>query len=108
MTKVMIDPGVCGLVTSVEAQADEEMEEVKVTVKSGCESIRNMMAELGDTFDPFEVCLQKPGCGPFFEYAKVHFPVHAGCAVLGGIIKCMEAECGLALKKDVSIRFLAD
>ena len=46
MTKVTIHPGVCGLVTSVEAHSDDQME-VAVTVKSGCESIRKMMEELG-------------------------------------------------------------
>lgn len=106
MTKVMVNPGICGFVTSIEAQADEDKEEVKVIVKSGCKSIRDMMAELGDTFDPYEICLQKPGAGPFFSYAQQHFPVHAGCAVFSGLIKCIEAECGLALKKDASIQFI--
>ena len=104
MTEVLIDPGVCGLITSVEAHSDDQMT-VEVTVKSGCDSIRAMMDELGSTFDAYEICLKKPGDGVFFDYAKEHFPVHAACPVLSGIIKCMEAECRLALKKDVSIKF---
>lgn len=47
-----------------------------------------------------------PGEGPFFDYAQKHFPVHAACPVLIGIIKCIEAECKLALPQDVSIKFL--
>lgn len=104
MTKVLIDPGVCGFITSVEAHSDDQMT-VEVTVKSGCDSIRAMMDELGSTFDAYEICLKKPGDGAFFDYAKEHFPVHAACPVLSGIIKCMEVECRLALKKDVSIKF---
>ena len=104
MTKVMINPGICGFVTSVTAESEDQME-VQVQVKSGCKSIRQMFTDLGNTFDAYEVCLRKPGEGPFYEYAQEHFPVHASYPVFSGIIKCMEVECRLALKKDVTIEF---
>lgn len=105
MTKVLIEPGICKLNTTVHAEMNED-EEVVVTVHSGCEPIKKMMEELGDTFDPMEVCLVKPGEGPFYEYAKQHFPVHVACPAINGILKAMEAEAGLALKHDASIRFI--
>ena len=104
MTKVTINPGVCGLITTVEAHSDDQME-VKVTVKSGCEAVRKMMEELGDTFDSFACCLGKPGTSVFYDYAREHFPGHASCPTLAGILKCMEVECGLALPKEASITF---
>ncbi|MGI6012000.1 MAG: DUF6951 family protein [Ruminococcus sp.] len=104
MTKVKINPGICGFITSAQASSDDEMT-VKLNVKSGCPSVKKMMEELGDTFDAFEVCLQKPGEGPFYEYAKENFPVHVSCPILPGIIKCVEVECNLALKGDASITF---
>ena len=104
MTKVSINPGVCGLITTVEAHSDDQME-VKVTVKSGCEAVRKMMEELGDTFDAFACCLGKPGTSVFYDYAREHFPGHASCPTLAGILKCMEVECGLALPKEASITF---
>ena len=104
MTKVSINPGVCGLITTVEAHCDDQME-VKVTVKSGCEAVRKMMEELGDTFDAFACCLGKPGTSVFYDYAREHFPGHASCPTLAGILKCMEVECGLALPKEASITF---
>lgn len=104
MTKVTINPGVCGLITTVEAHSDDQME-VKVTVKSGCEAVRKMMEELGDTFDAFSCCLGKPGTSVFYDYAREHFPGHASCPTLAGILKCMEVECGLALPKEASITF---
>ena len=64
-----------------------------------------MIDALGLTFDAFEVCLQKPGVGPFFDYALEHFPVHASCPALPGIIKAMEVEAKLALPRDASIHF---
>lgn len=104
MTKVTINPGVCGLITVVESEALED-DEVKVVVKSGCASVTKMMAELGDTFDSFEECLVKPGEGSFYEYASKNFPGHTSCPILAGIIKCMEVECRLALPKDATIVF---
>ena len=104
MTKLTVNPGPCGFLTGVSAEMNED-EEVVVKVASGCAAVQQMMASLGDTFDPYEVCLVKPGKGPLFAYAAEKFPVHAGCPVLCGITKCIEAEAGLALKHDVSIKF---
>lgn len=104
MTKVTIDPGICNLLTTVEAESEDQME-VKVRVKSGCQSINQMFKDLGDTFDAYEICLSKPGSNAFYEYAAGHLPGHASCPVIAGIIKCMEVECRLALPKTVSITF---
>ena len=107
MTKVKIEPGICGFTTTVRATADEDDEnELTVHVASGCPSIKAMMEALGEEFDAYEVCLRKPGEGPFFEYAQKHFPVHVSCPVINGIIKCMEVETHLALKRDASIVFV--
>lgn len=106
MTKVRIEPGICGFTTIVKAVSDPEDEtDLTVRVASGCPSIKGMMEELGESFDAYEVCLQKPGVGPFYDYAKAHFPVHVSCPVINGILKCMEVEARLALKKDASIVF---
>ena len=104
MTKVKIDPGICGLLTTVEAESDDQME-VRVKVKSGCASINKMFQELGETFDAYDICLAKPRANAFYEYAAQNLPGHAGCPVLAGIIKCMEVECRLALPKESRITF---
>ena len=105
MTKVTINPGVCGFTTSVEAQADEDLLEVTLTVRSGCAPIMQMMADLDNTFDAMSLCLSKPGENALYQYAREHFPVHAACPVLSGILKCAEVECELALPRDSSITF---
>ena len=107
MTRVKIEPGICGFTTMVTADTNDD-EEVVLRVGSGCASIQQMMTELGNTFDPIEVCLAKPGTGIFYEFAQANFPVHAACPVINGILKCIEAEAMLALKKDASITFLED
>lgn len=107
MTKVMIDPGICNLLTSVEAISEDGME-VTLKVKSGCVSINEMFKQLGNTFDAYELCLDKPGNGPLYDYAREHLPGHCGCPAIAGIIKAVEVECHLALPKDAKITFIQD
>ena len=105
MTRVKIEPGICGLNTKVEAVDDEEGG-VIIKIYSACKSIQDMAKALGEEFDPYEICMNKPGKGPFYEYARNGSPIHAACPTISGIIKCVEAECGLALKKNASIEFI--
>lgn len=104
MTKVTVNPGICGLITKVEASSENQMD-VTLNVTSACEAVSKMMAELGNTFNAFEICLAKPGASPFYVYAAKNFPGHASCPTIAGIIKCAEVECKLALPKTAEIRF---
>lgn len=107
MTKVKIEPGICGFTTLVTAENQGD-DEILLHVETGCPNVTKMMEALGNTFDAFETCLAKPGAGPFYEYAAQHFPGHGACPVIAGICKSIEAEDGLALKKDASISFVAE
>ena len=104
MTKVTVNPGICGLITRVEASSEDQMT-VTLKVTSDCEAVRNMMTALGDTFNAFEICLAKPGVNPLYQYASKNFPGHASCPAVAGITKCTEVECKLALPKNAEIRF---
>lgn len=104
MTKVKIDPGACGFVTSAEAISEDGLN-VAIAVRSGCEAVTKMFDELGGSFDSYEICLAKPGGGPLYEYASAKFPGHCCCPVISGVIKAAEVECKLAVKKDVAITF---
>ncbi|MBC5737034.1 MULTISPECIES: DUF6951 family protein [Oscillospiraceae] len=105
MKKLLVNPGICGFKTLVEASADKETGDVTVKVASGCPAVQKMMDEVGDTFDSYALCLTPPGAGPLYEYAAAHFPAHAACPVISGIIKCAEAESVLALPAEVSFTF---
>ena len=104
MTKVMIDPGVCGFVTQVTAEMTGK-KEVKLQIRSGCESVRAITEKLGDTFPAWDLVLKHPGEGPLYDFAKENFPPHAACPVISGITKCVEVECKMALPKNATISF---
>lgn len=104
MTKLRINPGICGLITYVEANSDDGMD-VTLTIKSDCSAVSKMFEILGTTFDSFQICLVKPGSGPFYTYTSVNFPGHCACPTIAGIIKAIEVECKLALPKNAEIIF---
>lgn len=66
MTKVTVNPGICGLITKIEACASEDKSEVTLKVDSSCIAVTKMMAEVGATFDAYELCLTKPGKGALY------------------------------------------
>jgi len=105
MTKVRINPGVCGFVAEVTAVSEDDGENVKITVSSECQSVKKLLSVTGNSFDPYELCLKKPGGNALYKCAAELFPAHAACPVIAGIIKCAEAECRLALPRDASITF---
>lgn len=73
MTKVRIEPGICGFTAIAEAEAAEDFM-VHLRVASGCAAVQEMMKALGSTFSAFDVCLTRPGTGPFYAYARGAFP----------------------------------
>lgn len=107
MTSVTINAGICGLVTVATVTAIDDMQST-IQVKSACPSITKMINDLGTEYDPYEICLGKPGTGPFYEYAEENFPSHCGCIAIAGIIKAVEVENKLALPADASINFMKD
>lgn len=104
MKTVQINPGVCGFSTEVKAMT-EDGQMVRLEITSGCAHIQKLAALLGGEVDGYTVCFARFGAGPVFE-AAAQACRHAACPVPTGIIKCIEAECGLALPRDAEIKFL--
>jgi hypothetical protein len=103
MTKVTVNPGVCGFITNIEINKAEKRK-VSVKIDSGCEHI----AELGKSLkevDMRELMKPRAECA-VHQQASVN-QLHSACPVPEGIIKAIEAELGLALPRDASIHFEA-
>lgn len=104
MKTVQINPGVCGFTTEVKATT-EDGQMVKLEIATACEYIRKLGELLGAEVDGYAVCFGKFGNGPVYDAARDACR-HAACPVPAGIVKCIEAECGLALPRDVEIKFI--
>ena len=104
MARAEIDPGACGLHTTVRATQNGDGE-IHLEVESQCAAVRKYAEQLGSV-DPFKEFAWRgrprthelaPGCLS-----------HPACPVPSGIIKAVEIEAGLNLPSDVSIKLSAD
>ena len=105
MSTVIINPGVCGLNTTVQAVADED-QAVIFTVETDCPHIRAMADSL-DEVDGYQEAFAKLGDGAIYKAAHAHCK-HAACPVPSGFVKALEVACGLALPKDVNMQISKD
>ncbi|MCL4490983.1 MAG: hypothetical protein M1510_03620 [Nitrospirae bacterium] len=104
MTKVIINPGACGMPAAVELEKkDGKTFAVKIT--SECAMVEKLGREIAELtlMDAFKRLLDNP------VYKKGATCLrHVACPVPSGILKALEVEAGLNLPKDVSIVFVKD
>lgn len=101
MVEVKVNPGVCGLNTSIKVDS-EDMQTAVIEICTDCPNIKPMEQELKEV-DGYEECFSKLGDSKVYELAKKYCK-HAACPVPSAIIKGVEVACGLALPKDVEIK----
>jgi hypothetical protein len=101
MTRVTVNPGVCGFITTIEV-SKQEKRKVSIKIDSGCENIVSLGASLKeiDMRDMF-----KPRGENEVHVQAALNKLHAACPVPEAVIKAIEAELGLALPRDASIHF---
>jgi len=104
MTKVTINPGICGLTVTVSAEK-EEGKKVRISLDTECEMVMNMGEDVSvlDMKAAFTGHLQNP----VYRSAAMHLK-HAACPVPAGILKAVEVEVGLCLPKEAIITFSGD
>jgi hypothetical protein len=101
VTRVTIDAGICGFITSVEAGRTGRRK-VSVVLSSECEMVASMNGELQDV-ELMEALLPL-GESAVWQCAYERLK-HPCCPVPIGILKAIEVELELALPKDVVIHF---
>ena len=100
MTRVRIDPGICGFACEVEAACDDG-QHVRLHIHSECPHATKLAQELdGQAIDVFEAFASGQMAG-----ICAALP-HASCPVPAGICKAIEVAAGLALPRDARITFL--
>lgn len=104
MTKVTINPGICGFSVTVTAEK-KEGKKVLISLDTECEMVMNMLKDISllDMRAVFTRYLQNP----VYRSAAIHLE-HTACPVPAGILKAVEVELGLCLPKDAVITFSGD
>jgi len=101
MTKLIISPGACGFVTAVTVRK-KGGKAYAVSVETECETVRKLgeaVAEL-NMMDCFTRFVDNP------VYRKASSTLkHASCPIPSGILKTLEVEAGMSVRKDVTMKF---
>jgi len=102
MTKVVINPGACGMQVTVEVEKKEgKVFSLRITTE--CEMVQKLGKEIPELtmMDAFKKLQDNP------VYRKGATCLrHVACPVPSGILKALEVEAGLNLPRDVSIIFV--
>lgn len=101
MTKVVVNPGICGF-TSIIIVTKLARERFSIEISTDCKHVSKLAESLAEV-NPFEIMKSMKECVIFQEASK-HLS-HITCPVPVGILKALEVEAGLALPRDVCIHF---
>jgi hypothetical protein len=101
MAKVIVDPGICGFPCEVEVKRQDGMR-MTVGLTSQCVQV----SKLGEAIGVLELkdIFSSPASNTVYKFSEAA-GCHASCPVPLAILKCAEVEMGVALPKDVGMRF---
>lgn len=102
MKKIKVCPGVCGLESVICANSEDGVE-AELSVETGCPFVKKMIESIEQPVSAYEACFGKPGTGVIYEAADCL--AHMACPIPSAVVKVLEAECGLALPRNVSFEF---
>lgn len=103
MTKLILNAGVCGMKSEISVDTNDNGT-VSIKLESDCPHLPDAVAALPQEIDPYSICF-KQGGAPFEALLDPHIP-HRTCPCACAILKGVEAEAQLALKRNVSIEFV--
>ena len=104
MTRIEVDPGICGFKASIEVRQTGR-KQVSVNLLSDCKQVKKF-ASLLDSLECFEVF--KHGNDSKVNKIAIQCQLHPSCPVPVSIFKAVEVEAGLAIAKNIHITFVND
>jgi len=104
MTKVVVKCGACGFSATVRASKGRD-KKITVAIESDCP----MAKKLGEDIPSLDVSAYFSGFSnnPVYKAAAKHVR-HVSCPLPGGILKAIEVEAGLNVKRDATITFVKE
>lgn len=102
MPELIIDAGVCGFVTRIRT-ASEDQQTVTIEFETTCPNLARARGEF-TSVDAYVELFRKPHETTVYSVLSKHLP-HVTCPLYSGFLKAIEAAAGLALQRDVSMKF---
>ena len=104
MTRVVVKAGACGFTSVVRAEKGPGRT-IDITVETGCAMVQKMAAEIASLGR--RDALAGIAVNPVYLAAGRHLK-HAACPVPSAVLKALEVEAGLNVRKDATITFEKD
>ena len=101
VVRVDVDPGICGFTCSIQAMKREKGS-VEISIQSECNQI-GLLADRMPAISIKELFLPLSQ-SPVFQIAE-RSKCHSSCPIPSSVIKTAEVALGLALPKNVTLRF---
>jgi hypothetical protein len=102
---VNVNAGVCGFKTVIKATR-EGSRRALLEIRTECPNLKPLEPEL-TTADAYKECFARVGKAGVYE-AAAKYCKHSACVVPTAILKGIEAACGLALARDVTIEIRSE
>jgi hypothetical protein len=102
MPILTVDAGVCGFVTAIRTSS-EDQQTVTLEFETTCPNLAKARGEL-PSVDAYAELFRKPHETTVYAVLSKHLP-HVTCPLYSGFLKAIEAAAGLALPRDVSMKF---
>ncbi|MGA8571166.1 MAG: DUF6951 family protein [Desulfobaccales bacterium] len=102
MTRLIVEPGACGFTCKIEVQKVGKYQ-VSINVQSQCEQIKKLAN--GVTEIDFLEINRVPYGQNYISQSSARCKLHPSCPIPCGLIKAIEAELGMAVKKNVSFTY---
>lgn len=102
MTRLIVDPGACGFTCKVEVEKVGKYQ-VIINIQSQCKQIKKLANEMTE-IDFLEICRGQFGQN-YISQSAARCSLHASCPVPCALIKAVEAELGMAVKKNVGFTY---
>jgi hypothetical protein len=102
LAELTVDAGICGFTTVIRAVSDD-MQTVAIGYETGCPHAAKAREEL-KSIDAYAELFKKLHETSVYAALSKHLP-HVTCPLYSGFLKAIEAAAGLALLKDVSMKF---
>jgi hypothetical protein len=103
MTKIFVNPGICGFDTIIEAKRSDDV--ISLQINSECENVKR----LANTLTRFSLQDMRNAKSltenTVYKTATRYIP-HFSCPIPCAIFKAIEAELGWAEKKNISMEFV--
>ena len=104
MTRVAVKAGACGFTSLIRAEKGRERT-IDISIQSGCAMVQKMAAEIPGLSR--RDALTGLSSNPVYLAAGRHLK-HPACPVPAAVLKALEVEAGLNVKKDATITFEND